>query len=101
MSLLTAPPTRVRVYAWRARAPGLAAEFATQKRPHMVRPARWKPHRLRSSREVFRHLRAGQSLRHGVEGGGGRKRAGKLSWSLAEALRERDTKFAMHRTHCL
>ena len=50
---------------------------------------------------MFRHLRAGQSLRHGVDGVGGRKRASKLSWSLAEALRESDAKFVIDRAHCL
>jgi len=50
---------------------------------------------------VFRHLRAGQSLRHGVDGVGGRKRASKLSLSLAEALRESDAKFVKDRARCL
>ena len=100
MSLLIAP-TRLRVYAWCARAPGLAASFATHRKgPHGEAITLEAPP-LEEFQKVFRHLRAGQSLRHGVDGVGGRKRANKLSWSLAEALRESDTKFVMDRAHCL
>ena len=50
---------------------------------------------------MFRRLRADQSLRHGMDGVGGRKRANKLSWSLAEALRESDATLVIDRAHCL
>ena len=51
--------------------------------------------------KVFRHVRAGQSLRRGVEGVGSRERANKLRWSLSEALRERDARFVLFGAHCL
>ena len=93
------PPTRLRVYAWRARAPGLAASFATNRKgPHGEAITLEAPP-LEEFQKAFRHLRAGQSLRHGVDGVGGRKRARKLSWSLAEALRESDTKIVIDRAH--
>ena len=51
--------------------------------------------------QVFRHVRAGQSLRPGLEGVGSRERANKLRWSLSEALREKDAKFVINEAHCL
>ena len=50
---------------------------------------------------MFRHVRAGQSLRPGLKGVGSRERANKLRWSLSEALRERDARFVLFRAHCL
>ena len=68
-------PTRLRVYAWRARAPGLAASFATHRKgPHGDAITLEAPP-LEELPKVLRRLRAGQSLRHGVDGVGGRKRA--------------------------
>ena len=91
----------MRVYAWCVRATGLAAGFATHREDPHGEAITLEAPPLEEFLKVLRHLRAGQSLRHGVEGGGGRKRASKLSWSLAEALRESDAKFAMHRARCL
>ena len=51
--------------------------------------------------QVFRHVRAGQSLRPGLDGVGSRERANKLRWSLSEALREKDAKFVINEAHCL
>ena len=86
------PPTRSRVYAWRARAPGLRpnGEAITLEAPPIA-----------EFQKVFRHVRAGQSLRRGVEGVGSRERANKLRWSLSEALRERDARFVLFGAHCL
>ena len=50
---------------------------------------------------MFRHVRAGQSLRPGLKGVGSRERASKLRWSLSEALREKDAKFVVNEAQCL
>ena len=100
MSLLAAPDTLARLCLVRTRARACCRLCSNKKGPHGEAITLDAPP-LEEFQKACRHLRAGQSLRHGVEGGGGRKRASKLSWSLAEALRESDTKFVMDRAHCL
>ena len=100
MSLLTAPDALARLCLARARTRAWSRLCNNQKGPHGEAITLEAPP-LEEFQKVFRDLRTGQSLCHGVEGGGGRKRANKLSWPLAEALRESDAKFAIHRSHCL
>ena len=53
-----------------ARAPGLAAGFAANRKGPHGEAITLEAGPLEEFQKVLRHLRAGQSLRHGVEGGG-------------------------------
>ena len=80
---------------------GLQPALQQIEKVHMVRPSRWKPRRLRSSRRCSATFGPASRSATAWMAWGGRKRANKLSWSLAEALRESDAKFVIDRAHCL
>ena len=73
MSLLTAPDALARLCLVRTRARACSRLCNQKKGPHGEAITLEAPP-LEEFQKVFRHLRTGQSLRHGVEGVGGRKR---------------------------
>ena len=101
MRLLTAPDALARPCLARTRTKACSQLCNKQRKGPHGEANTQEALPLEEFQKVFRHLRAGQSLRHGVDGVGGRKPANKLSWSLAEALRESDAKFVVDRARCL
>ena len=73
MSVLTAPDALARLCLVRARARACSRLCNNKKGPRGEAITLEAPP-LEECQKVCRHLRAGQSLRHGVEGGRGRKR---------------------------
>ena len=93
--MLTAPDALARLRLARTRAGAMGGGGPSGESITLEAPP------IAEFQQVFRHVRAGQSLRRGVEGVGSRERVNKSRWSLCEALRERDTKFVVNGARCL